>query len=419
MLALTLMALAFFAVCRSRFSPGRWVAFLGGTEGFVWLGVGLVFLAGWWTRDRWLDRRRAFALTVLALTTTVALGAAELVARRVYPPPLFHDWLPAIPHVRQEYTSIRLRGCSPTMRFTTNEYGLRADPAPADWEGAFTILTIGGSTTQCLYVDDSKAWPYRVQSILREQDLPAWVGNAGFNGHSTRGHMLVMEHMAPRLRPDLLVFMVGVNDLALSLSDTLRGQGNGYDDAQYSLPVSPLGFSRLFQAMYRWKQVHWDKVNVVDGSFHQEFDPPPVDRAGLSPLPEDLREVLPQLPEFRRNVERIIAMGKQQGVHMLFLTQPLLYGDGPLWEEKQGSSWLSDQRLKVSAATFWRLQQVYNAELKRVCDRQGVVCLDLAARVPHQPEYFYDLCHFTEAGCELVAAEVARTIREQPWLPTR
>ena len=55
-------------------------------------------------------------------------------------------------------------------------------------------------------------------------------------------------------------------------------------------------------------------------------------RERLTPLPPDLRRWLPSLPAFRANVGAIIDAARARGVGLLFLTQPLWYGEGPPWD---------------------------------------------------------------------------------------
>ena len=68
-----------------------------------------------------------------------------------------------------------------------------------------------------LYLDDSKTWPHLVQEDLRKGCPGAWVGNAGLDGHSSHGHVLLMDKVITKIHPDILIFLVGLNDLALSV----------------------------------------------------------------------------------------------------------------------------------------------------------------------------------------------------------
>lgn len=352
-------------------------------------------------------KRATFRLLALGLASGVSLLAAEGVARRVHPAPLFHDWLPAVPHERVTWRNLRLRGCATEASFSTNEWGLRGDPPPADRSRTSVLLAVGGSTTQCLFLDDHRTWPHLLQEGLVSRGVAVWVGNAGMNGHTTRGHLLVMDHMVPRIRPDGILLLAGLNDLMLSLS---RARSNaGFDSARW-LPGSFLGGSRLVQLLDSLKRRHWDGARRVDLVDHVLAPPeaPLLDPGRLSPLPADLRQALPHLAAYRRNLERVVARARALGIWILLLTQPLLYGDDPRWEERQASTFLSpgDERLVVSARTLWRMLELYNQEMRAVAREQGVPCLDLAARVPHDEAWFYDLCHFTEAGAAGVAREV-------------
>src|SRR5437867_1318204 len=46
----------------------------------------------------------------------------------------------------------------PVNHVTKNSLGFRGPEPPRDWSGSFTILTVGGSTTECLFLSDGKTW---------------------------------------------------------------------------------------------------------------------------------------------------------------------------------------------------------------------------------------------------------------------
>lgn len=348
-------------------------------------------------RRRWL-----FRLLVAAIALPGAALLLELGLRAASPPPLFHGWLPAYPHQREERREIALRGVSPVSVRTTNRWGLRGDAPPpdAEWEAWTTVLAVGGSTTQCYYLDDARTWPRLLQERLRRaHGERVWVGNAGFDGHSTRGHLLVMEHVVRALRPDAVLVLVGANDLAVSLSDEHRAQR--YDEQNY------LSRFRTVQLATLWKQVLFDDAVVVRGAGHGGFQPVPLAPGDAWEPPADPRQALPGLPEYRANLERLVAIAREVGTRLLFLTQPTLFEDTPRWRALEGPAyWLGRQQRRLSGATYRRLLDVYNAELEAVCREQGVPCFDLAARLPRDEEHFYDLLHFTERGAERVAIEV-------------
>ena len=62
--------------------------------------------------------------------------------------------------VRQVYTFDN-RGASkldPITRHTKNALGFRGPDPPRDFASRLTVLTVGGSTTECLFLSDGRTW---------------------------------------------------------------------------------------------------------------------------------------------------------------------------------------------------------------------------------------------------------------------
>jgi lysophospholipase L1-like esterase len=90
-----------------------------------------------------------------------------------------------------------------------------------------------------------------------------------------------------------------------------------------------------------------------------------------------------------------------------------LIADTDYWEGFQGTDyWIKNQRINVTAATYWKMIDLFNQELLVICAERQVACYDLAAQIPHERDYFYDSVHFTEAGANLVAHHVAQAVEE-------
>jgi hypothetical protein len=58
--------------------------------------------------------------------------------------------------------------------------------------------------------------------------------------------------------------------------------------------------------------------------------------------------------------------------------------------------------------------RLYNGQLVETCRQFGVECIDLASLLPQTAQVFYDDCHFTEFGAELVAGIVADYLNAKP-----
>ncbi|MCI0587386.1 MAG: SGNH/GDSL hydrolase family protein [Planctomycetes bacterium] len=99
-------------------------------------------------------------------------------------------------------------------RLTTNRWGLRGGEPPQEWEAWDTWVTIGGSTTPCVYLDDEKTWPHLIQQRLRERNPRPWVGNGGIHGQTTRAHLVFVGRVVRAIRPDAVGCFLGVDDFS-------------------------------------------------------------------------------------------------------------------------------------------------------------------------------------------------------------
>ncbi len=363
-----------------------------------------------------LGKRVLFSLTTVGAAVGLLALAAELGLRLFAPAPAFaaslnlHTYL----NTRREPD---LHGVASPIRHTTNKWGMRGSDPPVgrDWEEATTIVDIGGSTTQCFYLDDTRAWPYVMEQALRRNAHNVWVGNAGQDGHSTCGHLAMMDRVISAVRPDIVLFLVGINDLSLSLNDNWA-TGNGYDDNMTREALGPprsptlnriLDHSRLAHRLYLLKQVHLDGAVVRTVRYRSTIPSDPLP-GPEGPLPADIYEVLTSLPLFRANVLSLIRTARQLGITPVFLTQPLLFTDNQRWRKIRARPfWIPDEPSIISGATLARLLGRFNQELSAICDQQGVACFDLAGQVPHSEEFFYDMVHFNDAGARLVGTKTA------------
>src|SRR5262249_31100041 len=102
-----------------------------------------------------------------------------------------------------------------TIVVARNELGFRGPSRPRHFDESLTLVTVGGSTTECAYLSDGKTWPDRLMAFLKHRagTDSVWVGNAGLDGHSTFGHIILMRDYLIKLRPKYVIFLVGANDV--------------------------------------------------------------------------------------------------------------------------------------------------------------------------------------------------------------
>ena len=98
-----------------------------------------------------------------------------------------------------------------------NHMGLRGELPPKNFAGCLTIIAVGGSTTECTHNSDGKTWCDILAGKLKERFSPVWLNNGGLNGHSTFGHLICMEDYIVKIKPKVILFLTGANDIGLEI----------------------------------------------------------------------------------------------------------------------------------------------------------------------------------------------------------
>ena len=366
-------------------------------------------------------------LSVLGLCLFL-LAATEGLLRVWYPAPTRHYVWP--PGLRMDFapTEAATPGVTGRGRFRTNSLGLRSDEPFAD--ARRIVYVFGGSTAADLYLDQEEAWVSRVQQELnRMPGQPrTWVGNLARPSLASVHNLIHFDRLLPELpRADLLVDLVGVNDLQLALkSSYLEPTPERNLDWAFALRppegglASRLATVRAARFVWRtWRQARLGFVQTRDGAGYARLR----DCRQTAPaanLVDVLPDLTPALGEYRRNLQALAERARAYGAPLLFLTQPTLWtgemgpaerarllagGLGPI------KTWCTHQRY-FSPRALADGMRAFNDVLRDVCRAPGMTCRDLAAALPPRAEYFYDDMHLSEAGAQRVAELVVGWIVE-------
>lgn len=288
---------------------------------------------------------------------------------------------------------------------TKNGLGFRGeDWTPEKVSGKITILTIGGSTTECFQLDDKKAWPYLLEKQLAAKH-PVWLNNAGLNGHSTVGHLSLTKTYLPQIKPDYALVLAGINDVAL-----VENGGSRFD-AMYSEKsfkyyffkvVEKSRFLNLLHSLYRSYQAYKtgldDKVELKLDASSEPVKSASVNEAGL------LDKHGKGQAQYISRLKELVSVCRENGTKPVLITQPLLFGPvvDPLTKINLAEYPVSGANGEI----YWKKLELYNHSMREVAKAEGVQLIDLANELPKSSELFYDDMHFSDKGC----AEVSRII---------
>lgn len=365
--------------------------------------------------------RKQYLSTILLLCSAlvVTILLAETVLRFAHPNG-YYVWPPHIKRFFKPDQGV-MPGIFGESRFESNSLGIRGDELTPSH--TYRILAIGGSTTECMLLDQFETWPYLLQKTL-DENIPnhnVWVGNAGMSGRTTRHHLTAMRYLPLRkMRIDVIVLLIGINDFSKRLSRDER-----YDPHFLAKPeATEKMMSRTFMGSYNytngtffkktalWQMLKKVKAMVLHIASLEENGMNYVTWRKHRQQATEIRTKLPDLSsaieEYARNINKIIDIAQEKSLRLIFMTQPTIWKPG-LSEELDSLLWLGGiGNFQVeSGKPYYSVEALdkgitkYNEVLLNICKERGVECVDLSY-LEKDTTVFYDDVHFNESGARKV-----------------
>jgi lysophospholipase L1-like esterase len=300
----------------------------------------------------------------------------------------------------------------PVIINTRNALGFRGPEKPANWDECLTIVTVGGSNTECHFLSDNKTWPWLLEKQLQRSFQNVWLNNAGIDGHSTFGHQILLNDYLLKLKPKFILFMTGINDVENdrpSFHDELNRKG-GYSDFKHFIVNNSEVLNTAWNLLRGWRTQKL--VNTTSNM----LDLKKGDSLIMSEQQIEERKAKQKkfLAGYRERLGQLIDTCKRHGIQPVFMTQATQFGLGqdPVTGVNLATFKLGDD---MNGKCLFDVLELYNDEMKTVCRQKNIPVIDLAKLMPKNSLYFYDQTHFTNAGsekvAEIIAPELANIIR--------
>ena len=290
---------------------------------------------------------------------------------------------------------------------TRNSLGFRGAEPPADRAGDLSVITIGGSTTECHFLNDDRTWPAQLGKMLADSFNRVWVNNAGLDGHSSFGHIIMLNDAVKRLRPRVVLFLTGINDVETdqpSFHDKLNTKG-AYSDLRHFLFENSEVLNVILNLARGWRAQKFNNTTntgiVLDSNQKRVLAPAVMERR--------LAAQGPYLAAYRNRLEQLADTCVAWGILPVFLTQPNLLGVGrdPVTGVDLATCPADGWDGDISGQLIWEMLEKYNDVTRSVCVEKKAPLIDLARLMPKNSLYFYDMSHFTNAGAAEVAEKIA------------
>jgi lysophospholipase L1-like esterase len=311
-----------------------------------------------------------------------------------------------------------------TNKFITDENGFIIGNLEDNLVKEIDFYFIGGSTTQCLYVDSEKRFPFLVQQKLSNNfNKPIKCVNAGVGG----SHMYhsIVSFLAKGIdkKPKYLVIMNLVNDISLLQysgiyhsnipSRKLINITFGHSDVSVEMKYDGLiGYIRKIKDNYfphLWlflkQQINFnnkfsfltkkikekDKVNTYMDEF-KDFRKNKFNNHEI-------------LDEYSKSLTTLINICKANQIKPILMTQfNLIESRHPIWIEHFNKYF--DNALDWKTRNIENYIDLYttgNQIIRDVSLKENIPLIDLANKIPANPELMFDGIHLTDKGSVLVS----------------
>jgi len=367
-------------------------------------------------------------LIIFTLSCFISITASEVLLRNFAPLPDPYEALKAPHHYIPSQFAPNLRltieaeeglpGIQGKNMFTTNNMGFRGDtleiPKP---QNEFRIFLVGGSTAECLSVDDSQAINTVLQSELAKYVSTGQrvrVYNAGKSGDRSYDHIALIVHRLVHLQADLIVVFAGFNDLNASMknADYLHYRNNGYEK-RLTAPALAIMLVTEFEL---GRRVHSVIKALSIKTERQIFEEVPVKtnyrekvQVRLSvPVSEEVPRT--DLAAYRRNLITIDGVARAHGIRLIFMTQPSSW-KSPIDPNIRNWHWMTHRAGKTYSEDSMdaALTSLNNVTIEVSAERD-VPVLDLARSIPKSSEFFIDDVHFNVKGAREIGTQLASFI---------
>lgn len=293
------------------------------------------------------------------------------------------------------------------ITYSRDENGFRGLDAPVN---AVDIITVGGSTTDQRFLDDSATYQAVLAELFRKSGRNLVIANAGIDGQSTIGHI----HNFPSwfsqiegLKAKYVLYYIGINDI-------LRADRDPVSDA-----VAAESGRLKWQLYIREKSVFYQLYLIAK----RYLEPNPfahgrtndfvldvttaTDKANVSDYRSDA--IVMSLSELKKRVAELDRLTREFGAKSIFVTQR-----SARWTRADGKIIGIPEYLKDQSSEFRRLGDVTGVDIFHVeqlvadaimeqCADVDAICINLMKEIEFSlPADFYDHIHTTSSGARAI-----------------
>lgn len=263
------------------------------------------------------------------------------------------------------------------LKYSHNSQGYRGEEFPkTKSKGKIRIVTVGGSTTYGVGVNNEETWPHKLAESLGQGYE---VLNLGVPGYTTAENLIQTGLHLSEFDADIAIYFVGLNDMRNFNIHDLQSDYSDYHAPSLYSALGLCGTENVASlASLRMTLIMLQKFGLVEKCPNQSIRITQNHHTGT-----DSRA----LALYERNLNSIVAICESQDVKVIFVPHVLLEevlktGDYKWWIPFIPTSEVDD------------MMAVYNSTLKGVADANNIRFADSVLTHEWKTEDFVDMSHF-------------------------
>ncbi len=289
--------------------------------------------------------------------------------------------------------------------FSTDSLGFRSNLkinySEAD---SYRIFAIGASTTEEAFLDDKETWTALLEGNLQKNNNGIIeVINTGVSGLRAKHNFSTLEFVKS-LNPDLLIFLLGVNDWnhQIKFQEQEEVKDDHLDIRNSLLYIGARGWKFFLNQVYKKDD---KKVREEFGDYYSSQN---------NSLERDIKKSLKIMSvsdDYSYWMNLITEQCKIGIFECMFITQPTAYNSDIEIDLKE-RLWMTppNEEYTLTLESMINVSQIYNDWLISLTNNEGIYLCDVASELPPTTEIFYDDVHFNELGAPVVAQLVTDCI---------
>ena len=280
-----------------------------------------------------------------------------------------------------------------------------------------TILFLGGSTTENIYVEEQNRFPYLAGKLLEKDGKKINSVNSGVSGNSSMHSINILLNKGLALKPDIAVLMHTINDLVTLLYEKnywntnpsrsllVSSQTQQDADFHYIRNVIRASLPRIYERLRVLKNKYLREGHARGDEFaHMRGKRLTINKHEI-------------VDKFENSLLTFIFVCKSNGIMPVLMTQPSRFKEEPdmiiidTWAHKLGAG--------IIYKEYKDTYDAMNDKIRELGKTNKTLVIDLARHVPQESAYMYDSVHFNDAGSRYVATLIANQLDQFVTMPKR